>query len=246
MKITFKKHQFVLAAALLFAFASYGQSNKTIKGNGKMATKTISTGDYDGISCAGSMDYILVSGAEGTITLEGEENLLDYITAEVKDGNLIVKVKKGVNLKFSNNKSIKITIPFKDINSVALAGSGDLWNEDKITTNNLEVALAGSGDVVIDVEATSVEGKIAGSGDLTIKGKTNNLVANVAGSGDFHGFDLEANHTEVSVAGSGDAKVVSNQSLKARVAGSGDIEYKGNPEKEDTKVSGSGDISNNS
>lgn len=70
------------------------------------------------------------------------------------------------------------------------------------------------------------------------------MEAKVAGSGDFHGFDLEANHTEVSVAGSGDAEVVSKQSLKARVAGSGDIQYKGNPTKEDTKVSGSGSISN--
>ncbi|MGV6832311.1 MAG: GIN domain-containing protein, partial [bacterium] len=51
-------------------------------------------------------------------------------------------------------------------------------------------------------------------------------------------------NTVVSVAGSGDAEVVCRESLKARVAGSGDIEYKGNPAKEDTKVSGSGSISN--
>jgi hypothetical protein len=36
--------------------------------------------------------------------------------------------------------------------------------------------------------------------------------------------------------------VVSTKSLKARVTGSGDIDYKGNPEKKDTKVTGSGDI----
>ncbi len=79
---------------------------------------------------------------------------------------------------------------------------------------------------------------------MTLKGKTNNLDVRVAGSGDIHGFGLQANHTTVSIAGSGDASVVSNESLKARVSGSGDIEYKGNPTKEDTKVSGSGSISN--
>jgi len=30
--------------------------------------------------------------------------------------------------------------------------------------------------------------------------------------------------------------------VKARVTGSGDIDYQGNPEREDKKVSGSGDI----
>ena len=66
----------------------------------------------------------------------------------------------------------------------------------------------------------------------------------LSGSGDIHAFGLQANHTDASVAGSGDIEIVSNKSLKARVTGSGDIEYKGKPSKEDTKVSGSGSISN--
>ena len=38
--------------------------------------------------------------------------------------------------------------------------------------------------------------------------------------------------------------MVCNGKLKARVSGSGDISYSGNPTNKDTKVSGSGDISN--
>ncbi|MCF6295756.1 MAG: DUF2807 domain-containing protein [Flavobacteriaceae bacterium] len=236
----------VLLAALMLSNVTHAQwwGNEKVKGNGNITTETRTTGDYDGIKCAGSMDFILVAGAEGKIKIEGEENLLKHIITEIKNGNLIVKVEKGINLRPSWNKTIKITIPFKDISEVSLAGSGDLWNEDKITATNFDVSLAGSGDIVLDIETTSVEGSIAGSGDLTLKGSTNNLVAKVAGSGDFHGFGLQANNTVVSVAGSGDAQVVSNVSLKARVAGSGDIEYRGKPDKEDTKVSGSGSISN--
>ena len=232
--------------ALLFTnvslFAQWG--NKKVKGNGKMTTIQRTTSDYDAIACAGSLDYILVAGEEGKLTIEGEENLLEYVITEVKDDKLVVKTKKNINLKPSHNKTIKITIPFKDISKVALAGSGDLYNKDVIKADNLKVALAGAGDIILTVETTSVKGAVAGSGDLTLKGNTENLKAAVAGSGDFHGFNLEANHTEVAVAGSGDAEVVSRKSLKARVSGSGDIGYKGNPEKEDTKVSGSGSISN--
>lgn len=236
----------LLIVALLFATATHAQwwGSKKIKGNGNMTTETRNTGDYDGIKCAGSMDYILVAGTEGKIKLEGESNLLEHIVTEIKGGNLIVKVEKGVNLSPSWNKTIKVTIPFKDIDNVSLAGSGDLWNEDKINASDLDVSLAGSGDVILDVDASSVEASLAGSGDLTLKGKTNNLSAKLAGSGDIHGFGLQANHTIASVAGSGDIEIVSNESLKARVSGSGDIEYKGNPSKEDTKVSGSGSISN--
>ena len=218
--------------------------SKKVKGNGEVTTETRSTGDYDGVKCAGSMDYVLVAGTEGKITIEAESNLMEYIVTEIKNNNLIVKVKKGYNLKPSFNKTLKVTIPFKDISSVSLAGSGDVWNEDKIKSNSLDISLAGSGDMVLDVDANSVEGSLAGSGDMTLKGNTNDLTVKVAGSGDIDAFGLQANNTKASIAGSGDISVVSNKSLYARVSGSGDIEYKGNPDKEDTKVSGSGTISN--
>jgi Putative auto-transporter adhesin, head GIN domain len=236
----------LLIVAIMFATVSHAQwwGGKKVKGNGNMTTETRNTGDYDGVKCAGSMDYILVAGTEGKIKLEGESNLLEYIITEIKGNDLIIKVEKGVNLSPSWNKTIKVTIPFKDISSVSLAGSGDLWSEDKITASNFNVSLAGSGDMTLNIEATSVEGSLAGSGDITLKGNTNDLSLRLAGSGDIHAFGLQANHTEASIAGSGDIEVVSNQSLKARVSGSGDIEYKGNPSKEDTKVSGSGKISN--
>ena len=236
----------LLIVALMFATVSHAQwwGGKKVKGNGNMTTETRNTGDYDGVKCAGSMDYILVAGTEGKIKLEGESNLLEYIITEIKGNDLIIKVEKGVNLSPSWNKTIKVTIPFKDISIVSLAGSGDLWSEDKITGSNFNVSLAGSGDMTLNIEATSVEGSLAGSGDITLKGNTNDLYLRLAGSGDIHAFGLQANHTEASIAGSGDIEVVSNQSLKARVSGSGDIEYKGNPSKEDTKVSGSGKISN--
>jgi len=237
------KKSILFIAALVMVFAA--QAQRKIKGNGNVQKITRTTSDYDGIKCAGSFDYVLVAGTEGTITLEGEENLLEYIITEVKDGNLIIKTENHINLNPSSNRTVKVTIPFKDINEVSLAGSGDLWNEDVITADELDVSLAGSGDVVLKVEANAVDGKVAGSGDLTLKGKTNELEASVAGSGNFHGFDLLASHAEVAVSGSGDADVFCTDKLKARVAGSGGINYKGNPKVEDTKVAGSGRIESN-
>ena len=168
--------------------------------------------------------------------------MIEYIITEIKNGALVVKVKNDVNLKTSRNKSIKITIPFKEIKNVSLSGSGDLWNDNVLASDNLDISLTGSGDIILNIKASKTKASITGSGEVTLKGTTNNLEAGVTGSGDFHGFDLEVNDTDVSVTGSGDAKVVCNENLKARVTGSGDIVYKGNPKTEDTKVAGSGSI----
>ena len=234
---------FILALSFSTALFSQNWGNKSIKGKGEIIKITRTTSDYDAIRCAGFMDFELVNGKEGNITIEGEKNLLEYIVTEVEHNALIVKVEKGVNLKTSWKKGIKVTIPFEDIDKVSLSGSGDLWNKDQLDTNKLKVNLSGSGDIILKVETDAIVSNVTGSGDITISGETSDLETKVTGSGDFHGFDLNADNTEAYVTGSGDISVVSNKMLKARVTGSGDIEFKGNPDIEDTKVIGSGSIS---
>lgn len=236
------KKSILLIAALLIL--STIQAQKKIKGNGNVTTINRTTSDYEAVTFAGSFDYILVSGTEGKIKIEGEENLLQYIITEVKNGTLNIRTKNSISLQTSKNKTIKITVPFEEINAVSLTGSGDVWNENTISTNHFKTSVTGSGDIILDVEASSIDASVTGSGDLTLKGRTNNLKVNVTGSGDYKGFSLVANDVDVSVNGSGDAKVVCNGHLKARVSGSGDIRYSGTPKTEDSKVAGSGSIRN--
>lgn len=244
MKTSIKKQRALIIAGIFLVSTSYAQVDIKVKGNGNIINITKTTSDYESISCVGSFDYILVEGNEGNINVEGEENLLEYITVEVKNNTLIVKVEDHVRISPGSNKTIKVKIPIKEINSVSLAGSGDLWNEDVINSDSFKVSLTGSGSVILDVNANTIEGSLTSSGDLTLKGATNNLLVIVEGSGNFHGSELQSNHTEISISGSGDAKVVSVESLNARVIGSGDIVYLGNPIKKDAKVIGSGSVSN--
>ena len=139
MKSSIKNQTVLIIASFFFISTSYAQLGKKVKGNGNMTTVTRTTSEYESIKCAGSFDYILVEGNEGQIKLEGEENLLEYILVEVKNNALIVKVKDHASISPSQNKTIKVTIPFKVINAISLSGSGDLWNEDVITSDNLDI-----------------------------------------------------------------------------------------------------------
>ncbi len=214
--------------------------NKKVVGNGNVTTKTVNTGDYDGINGVGSMDIHLERGTEGNITVTTDDNLHQYIEIEVKNNMLVIKTKKNTYLK--TKKGIHVTVPFKDISEISLIGSGDIDTKDVVDAPNLELNVTGSGDVDLDVNSGSLEARVTGSGDMRVNGKTVDLEVSVSGSGDFHGFNLQSDNTEATVSGSGDVRVVANKSIKARVNGSGDITYKGNPERSDTKTSGSGDI----
>lgn len=236
----------LLGLTLFFTTTITAQWGKRIKGNGNVVTIERSVGDYDAIAVSGWFDVDLVSGTEGELTLRGEENLLAYIKTEIKDGKLTIKVKNGVNLKPSSwgrNGGIYITVPVENINEVTLSGSGDVVGRKTIETDNFKTNISGSGDISLSVEAKTVKATMSGSGDINLDGRTSDLDVQVSGSGDIKAYELEADYVTAQVSGSADIKVTANKMLKARVSGSGDISYRGNPEKIDTKTSGSGDIS---
>jgi hypothetical protein len=235
----------VFVLGCLTANAQWWGNNERVKGNGNIVTTERSVSDYDQVHVAGFFDVILVSGKEGELKIEAEENLLKHVITEVKGNSLKIYTEKGYNLSPSWNKSIHITVPFTDIDEVTLAGSGDINSNTTIKSNSFYTAISGSGDINLKIEANHIKGVVTGSGDLRLNGKSENAEYTVTGSGDIYAFDVEAQDVTAKVTGSGDIRANCQNKLTARVTGSGDIKYNGNPKKEDSKVSGSGDITQN-
>lgn len=233
-----------LALALTTVAITNAQWGRKVKGDGNVVTIERSVGDYDGVSLAGWFDVDLVAGNEGEITLRGESNLLEHIITEVKDGVLVIKTEKGLELRPSNwNSGILITVPVESISSVSLSGSGDIVGKTTIEAESFSTRIAGSGDISLSVQAKEVEASLSGSGDINLSGRTTDFDVMVSGSGDIKAYELEAEFVKATVSGSADIKVTANQSIDAKVSGSGDIHYRGNPKKINSKSSGSGDIS---
>ncbi|QIE58533.1 DUF2807 domain-containing protein [Rasiella rasia] len=214
-----------------------------IKGSGNLTKTTQTTADYDEVKVVGSLTVNLVSGNEGSITISADDNLHEYVEVESNGGVLKVKMQKGIS--YSSKNDIVVTVPFESLTNVSLTGSGDVTSSAPIKGSNLDINVTGSGDMILAIDGTNVDAKITGSGDMRLSGSTNNLSVKVTGSGDFEGYNLNAVNTEVYVSGSGDADVSAQNELTARVSGSGDVRYKGNPGKKDTKVMGSGTIRSN-
>ncbi|TRO63285.1 head GIN domain-containing protein [Christiangramia sabulilitoris] len=220
--------------------AQWGNGER-VKGNGEMSTDIRTTDSYDEIKLVGSMNVQLVAGNEGKIKVEAESNLQEFIITEVKGGSLKIYTAEGYNL--SPREEILITVPFKDLNAISVTGSGDIWTRDKITGSDLQVQVTGSGNMKLELDVNQLDGKITGSGDIQLKGNSNKFECTVTGSGDFDAYDLQAEDVDAKVSGSGDIMIYAKNSLKASVFGSGDIVYKGDPEKQDFNSSGSGGVS---
>ena len=233
-------HYLLLIALTLLSYNVTSFVHKKVKGNGSITTKTHTTSDYHKVDVFGSMDVILEKGTEGTIRVTTDENIHQYVIIESNKGVLNIKIKNNVNI--NTKKSIHIKVPFTSLDNVSLTGSGNVLTNDQIKSDQFEAEISGSGEMNLDIDVNRVDAKVNGSGDLKILGTATGLDIKVIGSGYFDGECLISQNVEAKVTGSGGAVVVAKSSIKARVIGSGDIEYLGTPSASDNKVIGSGDI----
>ncbi|MDA6068860.1 DUF2807 domain-containing protein [Flavobacterium sp. AC] len=240
-----KSIQLLVCGAFLITFIANAQwsSNDKKKGNGNIVTETRTTADYDAIKISGSFDVDLVAGKEGKIIIKGEENLISAIKVEVEGDVLKIYTEKGINIRPSMGKKIQVTIPFEKISEVTLSGSGNVQSKDVIKNDKLLAKLSGSGNFYLAVDSNTLELNLSGSGNVQLKGNADSFTTKLSGSGDIDTTDLQSKIVDVNVSGSGNSKINCKESLTARVSGSGNIKYTGNPEKRDVKVSGSGNIS---
>lgn len=238
------KKVIILGISMLCMTLSHAQWGKKIKGNGNIITENRETASYDAISVGGFFNVELIEGKEGKLTLQGEENLLAHIITEVKDGKLVIKVEKGLNLIPSFWKQgILIKVPVESVNALTLSGSGEIVGKKTIESDNLTTDISGSGDITLSIKAKSVATNVSGSGEISLSGETSDFDVRVSGSGEVKAYGLSAMNVSANISGSADIEVTATEMIKARVSGSGNITYRGNPKKIDSKSSGSGEIS---
>ncbi len=237
--------------------------SKKARGNGEIVTKERAVSDFSKLKVSGSFDVVITSDRTNNISINTDENLMEYIVTEVKEGALIIKTKKYYNLRPSNHRNIKVEVPMKALELAALSGSGSIKSDETIKTESIDTkmsgsgkvnlkidadgdvsaSVAGSGKIELDVDADGTRASLSGSGRVTLSGSSKSFKVSLAGSGSIKARELAAETSDISLSGSGRIEVQVSEALKARVAGSGSVGYMAHSStKVDSKVSGSGSV----
>lgn len=202
---------------------------------------------FHAVDVGGSFDVYITQGSSESVKVEAPEEIIDHIISEVDNGVLKIYNKNDRNFHwgdlFGNHKKIVVYVAAKDLNAIAVSGSGDVYFKEGIRTNSLRLKVSGSGDMYGRVEVKTLESGISGSGDVKLVGRAESSAVSVSGSGDFEARGLVTVNTLVHVSGSGDASINASNSVSASVSGSGDVRYTGGAHNVSASKSGSGDVS---
>lgn len=210
-----------------------------ITGEGNVVTETLMLDDFTGFANAIAADIYLTQGDEQEVVIEAQQNIIDNLEIdEDDDGFWKIKNDRWVR----RSKPVKIFITLPNLDKVIVAGSGDVVGDTSFENlEDLELLIAGSGSIKLDINCETLELLITGSGDFDLSGKSPSLDGAVAGSGSIRAYDLQTERSEISITGSGSGKLSVSEFLRATITGSGDVYYRGTPEV-DVRVTGSGSV----
>lgn len=220
------KKSLITALVSLFAVYAFAQD------------ETRTPGSFKGVSVSGSYKVTLVKGSKEKVEIDFKYNTeSDDIITEVSGGILKIKTRNGVR-----NADADITVTFREIESVYSSGSSYIELKDALEGENMEIQCSGSGDIRGKVKGEDLKIKISGSANVELTGSAREIDFTSSGSGNLDAYGVEAEEVEVSISGSSKAKVYASKSLEVSISGSGDVYYKGSPDIERMRVSGSGSV----
>lgn len=223
----------ILTMVLCLVFGAYMTPAKALD-----VEKTIPVvGSFDKITSTGSMDIIYTQGSKHSVKIIGDKVDVEKVKVKVKNGTLsiepVLSTRKidGVTIKTTDfKKDVKIKVTSPKLRSVNIIGSGDFTANGTIKTNELNLELAGSGDINIKKVVTSkLNASVAGSGDIDIDNvsECGNITLTVAGSGEIDAYLNNCKNVRCNVAGSGEIKVKGKvTNYYSSVVGTGEIDRK--------------------
>lgn len=227
-----------LLTAIVCSIVLY--SCDSIRGSGNIITETRNVGQFNGVKSSGSIAVEVMNDQTQLVTIKADDNVMPYIITKVEDGMLNVYLKHNMSYTDIN---VKVYVKAPLLTRLAVSGSGSLISNETLTADDhIEMKVSGSGNMDVHADVPTIISGVSGSGTLILAGRTRDLECTVSGSGDLKGRELLSENTVVHVSGSGSANVFASVSLNAKVSGSGDVVYSGNPSNPVIHKSGSGSV----
>ena len=235
--------RFLTIALLVAAILTVSACNvgvRVIQGSGDVITEDRQVTNFDRIALEGSGEVIITQGGSESLTVETDDNVMEYVKSEVEGGTLtlglVTGIPTGVNVQSTTRLIFYVGVD--DLTGLSISGSGDI-EAKTIETERLDASISGSGNVRIsNLAAGEVSADVSGSGEVDLfGGEAAEQDVSISGSGKYLAGDLCGAMVKVSLSGSGEATVCATDTLDADISGSGDVNYYGHPS---INISGSG------
>lgn len=206
------------------------------KGNGEVVEETRKvTEDFTVISASEGLDVFVTQDQDFKISVEADENIIDLIGTDIKDGKLRVHAIENIGRA---TKKIYISLP--NITALRSSSGADLIVQNVIESEKIELDASSGSDLHVELVASEVSADASSGADIKVSGKTDILYADASSGADIRARELLTKKCNADASSGSDISVNVSESLVADASSGADISYTGDASVQKKKsVSGS-------
>jgi hypothetical protein len=196
-----------------------------IKGNGNIRAQDRNVSGYQGLDVSGGFEVHVTQGNNESLRIEADENLLDNVKTEVKNGVLHIYNAENINTK----NTMKAYVTLKELNSLDISGGVKVVGMSAFRPKTFKMDLSGASNVKLDLMTDKITAGMSGASQIALTGRADQLILNMSGASKVDAENFESNKVKVKASGASTVKVFAKEVLDINASGASHVRYKGSP-----------------
>ncbi len=195
------------------------------RGSGNIITETRNVSTFTSVNASTSIDVDVQQGAETSVIVEADDNLIKYIETTVVGNELKIRLK---NISIWNQATIKVHVIAPKYEGFTASASAEITGKNTVTsTSKIKLKASSSANINVEVDAPSVDVDASSSADITVSGRTKEVMVDANSSALVELSKLQAETATAEASSSADVTIYASVKINAKANSSGDIKYTG-------------------
>lgn len=219
-----------------------GGRQTTVKGSNTLATKKLKTPAFDAIAASRGVEVVI--GNTDEIVITANDNVMEYVVVEAKNGTLFVGISDAVTVR---NMDVKVQVPNTGkIASITASSGAEIRTRSglKAKTMNIRLSSGASMDAALKADACTIrlssgtelqaaadfgscDIKLSSGSEAELSGKAATFAADLSSGSSLEAFGLVARTCTVEASSGASAEVTCTEKLTAHASSGASVEYKG-------------------
>lgn len=202
---------------------------------------------FDKVEVSAGIDLFISMGNRQEVKVVADEDIIDEVKTEVRNGTLHVTMDNSGFFNFFNwgngSKSKQVFVTVTELRGIDVSSGADVKSENTLKGDQLELDASSGSDMEVEVIFRDISLEASSGSDVKIRGRAKTFRAHASSGSDINGRQLEASVAHVKASSGSDISLTVTEELEASASSGGDVTYYGNPELKEIETSSGGDVS---
>lgn len=240
-----KSNKILLVALIVFVVVALGivfrinslVKTDAIKGTGTLTEKMVDIPEFSKIVVNGKYIVSYTSDNERKVQVVADENLQEYITAEVRNDALVIESSDYIH----SRHDLEVNISNPTLQEVMLNGAAQFSTTNELTADRFTLTANAASNAELRGTFDQLVANQNAASSITLKGTANMLTIESNAAGSVDASQLKAKNADVEANAAAEAKVNAD-TLSAKATSAGKIRYFGNPVISTMDVNSAGNV----